>query len=454
VIEHHSAVPVPEDGEGGRRSDAEIAAENWDAPVIVTTSVQFVESLFARATSQCRKVHNIARSVVILDEVQTLPVGLLSPILSVFRELTRNYGVSFVFSTATQPAFRQSASLPEGFAPGEVIEIAGESPTEVREAFQRLDRVRYERADGLDWKTLAERIAAAPQALCVVNLRKHAFALWEALRDAVPRADRDAVLHLSSAMCAQHRIDVLGELKTPREGSVRQRLKAGLPCWLVSTQVVEAGVDVDFPVVFRALGPLDSIVQAAGRCNREGRLPVPGRVVIFTPTEPAVPPGIYKTATGHTESLLARIPLESLQSDPELFGNYFSGLFQLTDTDHARRRESTIQEDREQLRFKEVARKAKVIEDDGRPVVVPFGRGREKIQSICARRPRFDRHDLRSLQRYMVNVRERDLQRLAAAGAIRPLLPNLEVFVLDDACYHRSLGVLVGQHPTEDLCGV
>ena len=468
VVEHHSAVLLPEGEERRERSPFELAAENWDAPVMVTTSVQFIESLFASSPVKCRKLHNVARSVVILDEVQTLPAHLLNPLLNVFRELKENYGVSFLFMTATQPAFRQSpTSLSEGFKQDEVTEIIDDAPR----IFASLRRVSYRREDTLDWQTLAECLAALPQALCVVNVRRHAFELWEELRGLLPPNERDCLFHLSSAMCAEHRLWALGEVAQPRAGSIRDRLKQGLPCRVVSTQLVEAGVDVDFPVVFRALGPLDSIVQAAGRCNREMKLkdecgqPTLGQVIVFTPEKHSLPAGIYKSATDQTAVALVNMPLESLGTRPEIFAAYFSQLFQITSTDYDRRRECTIQDDRRELRFREVSRKAKVIED-GEPVVVPYEikedpsrSGKRLIGEIRARqpaagRPRFDRHDLRRLQRFMVNLRPRDFQRLVLLHMAKPLLPNLELYCLEEGCYHRDLGLLIDKRPTEDLCGV
>ena len=462
VVEHHSAVPLPEDREGRHRSPLELAAENWDAPIIVTTSVQFIESLFSSSPGRCRKLHNVARSVVVLDEVQTLPTHLINPLLNVFRELKENYGVSFLFMTATQPAFRHNPiSLSEGFKPGESTEIV-EKPASV---FDSLQRVAYRREGVLPWDALAKRMAELPQALCVVNVRRHAFGLWEALRSLIPEGERDSLFHLSSAMCAAHRLWTLGEIADPRPGSIRDGLLRGLPCRVVSTQLVEAGVDVDFPVVFRALGPLDSIVQAAGRCNREMKLaddqgtPRYGEVVIFDPQDQSLPSGVYKTATEQTAVCLTRISTESLGTDPDIFGDYFSQLFQLTSTDHARRRESTIQEDRENLRFREVSRKARVIEEDDTPVVAPYGSGKELIEEIRTRqplpgRPRFDRHDLRRLQRFMVNVRTHDFQRLVNLHMATPLLPNLELYCLEEGCYHSDLGLLIDKRPMEDLCGV
>lgn len=463
VIEHHSATGGVSDEDSDRSADgmtAELAAENWDAPIVITTSVQFIESLFANRPSACRKIHNIARSVVVLDEVQTLPMHLLTPLLSVLRELKEYYGVSFVFSTATQPAFRTSASLQDGFQPGEVTEIAGDADG-LHQTFRTLARVRYEQAGALDWKAVAAQMVTEPRVLCVVNTRKQAFDLWETLRDALPSEDRASLFHLSSALCPAHRLDLLGTTLAPREGTIRYRLLAGLPCRVVSTQVVEAGVDLDFPVVLRAMGPLDSIVQAAGRCNREGRLPSPqkGRVIVFSPTDGGLPPGVYKTATAHTASFLANRGLSDLGVDPAEFAEYFSGLFSLTDTDYARRHECSIQEDREWLRFKDVARKARVISDDTTPVVAPYGRSKEVIETIRGRErppgtPRYDRHDQRTLQIYTVNLRRDDFVNLQANKAIAPLLPNLDVHVLDSACYHPALGVVIDKLPTEDLCGV
>jgi CRISPR-associated endonuclease/helicase Cas3 len=393
VIEHHSAVVAPEDGEERRRSPLEYAAENWDAPIIVTTSVQFIESLFANRPARCRKLHNIARSVVIFDEVQTLPSHLLNPLLNVLRELRTHYGVSFVFSTATQPAFRHNASaLQEGFAANEVTEITRDTV----ETFHRLRRVTFKlpaNGETTDWRTLAEAMAERSQALCVLNVRRHAFELWEELRNILAPDERDTVFHLSSAMCAQHRFDLLGDDKDPAAATIRHRLRpiTGQPCRVISTQLIEAGVDVDFPVIWRALGPLDSILQAAGRCNREGRLqdahgnPMLGEVIIFRPTEASLPRGIYSVATGVTETLLAHADTETLATDPTLFEQYFSQLYQYVPMDYTKAGECSIQEDRENLRFREVVRKARVIADDTRPVIVPYGAGKEHIEEIRTR---------------------------------------------------------------------
>ncbi|MDR4465962.1 MAG: CRISPR-associated endonuclease Cas3'' [Nitrospira sp.] len=464
VIEHHSAVNVPEDTSESRprapfeKHPDEYAAENWDAPVIVTTSVQFIESMFANRTSRCRKLHNIAHSVVIFDEVQTLPSHLLNPLLNVFRELRDHYGVSFVFSTATQPAFRhRPLSLTEGFKRGELQEITQDTG----KMFIGLRRVSIQPPkpdETTGWDALADQMARHDQTLSIVNIRRHAYDLWEKLRCAVPQKERAAVFHLSSAMCANHRLDVLGADHDPKPDTIRYRLRHNQPCRLVSTQLIEAGVDVDFPIVWRAMGPLDSIVQAAGRCNRENLLrdasgkPKLGEVIVFRPEDNTLPSGVYRTATDITASLLAHVEADALATDHTLFERYFDQLYQLVPTDQ----EISIQGEREKLHFRKVAELAKVIDSDTQPVVVPYGEGSTLIKEMRTRpvikgQPRFGRDDLRKLQRFMVNLHPRDFQRLLMLKAISPLLPNLEIYVLADGWYHPDLGLLIDKRPLEDF---
>ena len=453
VIEHHSAAFAKDDDQERIRSPEVLAAENWDAPIVVTTSVQFIESLFANRTSTCRKLHNIANSVILLDEVQTLPSHLLNPLLHVMRDLQKHYRTSFVFSTATQPAFIRSTSLSNGFDVNEVREIVSQPG----ELFRKLGRVAYEvRSEEDDWSRLVEEWADEPRALGVVNTRKQAAEWWELLRGSLKTkglqeeelsAKRRSVFHLSSSMCAEHRTQVLNK--------VRRRLGEGRFCWLISTQVLEAGVDIDFPLVYRALGPLDSIVQAAGRCNREGLLPGKGRVVVFRPTDGRLPSGVYRVATGIAARLLAQLSADDLYGKPDLFQRYFGELFQYVPTDYQRRRECCIQEDREALRFREVARKAKVISDDSQAVIAPMKEAMEEVYAIRERAQsdglRFAREDLRSLQRFMVNLHSRDIKRLESLGLFRPLLPGMDLKVLDMAAYHEHLGVVIDDRPTEDF---
>lgn len=317
ILEHHSAV-APRERKEDQGKDAEedplrrarLAAENWASPLIVTTSVQFFESLFARKPSDCRKLHNIARSVVIFDEVQTLPPKFVPSLLSAVRLLVRDYGVTAVFMTATQPAFAAAkTALPYGWEP---IEIST-NPGAMAETVRRTSIELPVHDQHIAWPDLAAILADHTQALCVVNTTKDARILFRHL----PTQNR---FHLSARMCPAHRQEKLV--------LIRRRLASGQPCRLISTQLIEAGVDVDFPIAYRAMGPLDSIIQTAGRCNREGRSLEPLPVIVFRPLDGGTPRGAYKTAAAKTEEFLARHPDTSLHQ-PGTYAQYFAELYSL-----------------------------------------------------------------------------------------------------------------------------
>ena len=394
VLEHHSAVASRE--RPGREDDAELrdrlAAENWDAPVVVTTTVQLLESLFANRNSRLRKLHRIVRSVVVLDEVQTLPGRLLDPTLHVLRALTEDYGVTVLLCTATPPAVAQR----EGFAGiGEVREIVDEPAV----LFRRLKRVEIAvEAEPWTWDRAAEVVREAPQALVVLNTKKGALALLGAL------AGTDSLFHLSTLLCGAHRRAVLAE--------VRRRLDAREPCRLVSTQVVEAGVDIDFPLVLRAHGPLDRVIQAAGRCNREGKMSEPGRVVVFTPAEGGMPPGEYRAATAQFDMLVAdgRGGLDF--DDPALVERYFRLLYGVLDTD-AR----GVQPLRRALSFEQTAAAYRIIEDDAVPVVVAYGEHEAALAPV-RHQGYATRADYARLQPFLVSLRQPDHERAERDGLV------------------------------------
>jgi len=424
VLEHHSAVEF-EDGdeysEDGLR--LQLAAENWDAPIIVTTTVQLFDSIFSNRPSRCRKLHNIARSVIVLDEAQTLPVGLLAPIIDVLKQLVKHYGVTLVLSTATQPAFSGESPYLKGFVP-EPVEIVPE-PSRY---FRLLERVHYEVSrDPWSWEGAAAEMRRCNQALCVVNSRKDALTLFDLL------GDPDA-LHLSTLMCPAHRKDVIAEIK--------RRLAQGAPCRLVSTQVVEAGVDMDFPVVFRAMGPLDRIVQAAGRCNREGSLADGGKVVVFEPQEGAFPRGPYAAAMAE-----ARIMLTSGGCDlhsPETYDQYFHRLWQDCDLDSAR-----VQPCRERLDYPKVADRFRMIRDQTVGVVVHYGDpGPAQLLSRIRLQKSIFRQDWRRLQPYTASLFQHELEEHLRGGDAEQIVEGIYVWV---GPYDKAKGLSRGLADPADL---
>jgi CRISPR-associated endonuclease/helicase Cas3 len=403
VVEHHSAAADRDDQDSpvtARQQWARLASENWDAPVVVTTTVQLFESLFGRRPTRCRKLHNLARAVLILDEVQTLPPHLLDPVLDVLGQLVGHYRLTAVLCTATQPALTAHRYL-KGLR--DVREIVPQP----EQHFQALRRVTYELpgGEGWTWGRVAQEMRAGPQALAVVNTKKDALALLDAL------GDGPDVLHLSTLMCGAHRAETLKR--------VRDLLAAGQPCKLTATQVVEAGVDIDFPLVLRAVGPMDRIVQAAGRCNREGRLAA-GRVVVFDPAEGSAPMGAYRTGLDIARAMLAQ---GHDLHDPETYERYFRLLFQAVELDR-----EGIQGLREALDYPEVARRFRLIDDDGAPAVVrPPGHEAAVDRLLSAVRTAADtpRWALRRLQRYVVNLHSRQVAAYEARGLLRAVAPGL-----------------------------
>ncbi len=420
VLEHHSALAHQRD-----TNVARLASENWDAPLVVTTTVQLFESLFANRPSACRKLHRLARCVIVLDEAQTLPPGLLAPLLDALRALVADFGATVVFCTATLPALgadRIACGLRD------VREIV---PPGVR-AFERLRRVRTRwpaSAEPADWEALADEVAGERDVLAIVHRRADARLLCEALDERL--GDRSTV-HLSALMCPEHRSEVLAAIK--------ERKRSGLPVRVVSTQLVEAGVDLDFAVVYRALGGLDSMAQAAGRCNREGRLPGLGELRVFhAPTPP--PPGVPAAAAEVTRGFLETRPGLDLFS-PEAFGDYFEQLYASRNLDA-----KGIQELRRRLDFPEVATRFRLIEDGwSAPVVVPWGDAAERLAALDRQS---DRGHLRALQRLTVNVAARDRAHWVEDGAAREVA-GLVVAVGNSEAYDTRFGLLLDRAGTVD----
>lgn len=428
VIEHHSNA---ESEPGQETSASRLACENWDAPIVVTTNVQFFESLFASRTSRCRKLHNLVDSVVILDEAQLLPPEFLQPILDVLNLLTRHYGVTVVLSTATQPALasRQYFDARQNLRGlDNVREIIGDPDA----LYASLERVQVRLPDDwhqpTEWPKLAEALSAHDSALAIVNTRKDARALWEAMP-----AD---TLHLSALMCGAHRSQVIADIKA--------RLKAGTPTHVISTQLVEAGVDVDFPVVYRALAGLDSIAQAAGRCNREGKLAHKGEVVVFVPPKPA-PPGFLRLGENACRDVLRGVSDSPLARTR--FAAYFERMYYGCQLDKAGICDLLTVDGRElAVSFRTAAEKFRLIDDeDSLPIIVRY-RGKDgqdaNIDQWLAmlRRDGPQRWLMRKLQRYTVNLHRGQTLALLNQGDIEEILPGLYVQV-SDWLYDRDTGL-------------
>ena len=420
-----------------QRSGFRPETENWDAPLIVTTSVRFFESLFSNLPRDLRRVHNIARSIVILDEVQTLPRRLIGPLLDMMRELTEDWGVNFVFSTATQPAFER----PQGkqdlrWEPGTLTEIIREREP-LRAALKRA-QICWELDRAVSWKEVADRALSADQCLVIVNLKNHASELYsEVLRAADDQGiGAESVFHLSTRMCAAHRLRRLAQ--------IRKSLKAGEPCYAVSTQLVEAGVDVDFPLVLRAIGPLDSIVQAAGRADREGRLTAElgrpgGEVVVFLPEDNKMPPQEYSQAAAITESL-ARQALEngeSIQVDSaEAMASYFERYYGESGVDLGEK----LVRHREDKNFATLASEFEMISNRTRDVFVPDDdEARTAIRQLYAV-GRLTVELRRALQRHIVGLNPTEFRK--ASAALCELTPGSEIWIASDAAYREDLGLV------------
>ena len=428
VLEHHSSFDweaasknrTGEDG-GDERDGLGVlrrAAENWDAPVIVTTAVQFFESLFASRTSACRKLHNIVDSVVVLDEAQTLPTGLLRPCLAALDELRRNYGTSVVLCTATQPALRkQDGKLRDEKERELGIDIPDdrELAPHPRELYKMLKRTRVEVLPGeTSDATVAERFATVPQMLCIVNSRAHARVLFDRI------AGLPGAAHLTTLMCPAHRRKRLQEL--------RGRLMAGAPVRLVATSLIEAGVNISFPEVWRATAGLDSIAQAAGRCNREGELlPDLGRVVVFEPAELRAPHSLkvpQEAARGvlrdHSDDPLSLAAIEAF------FGQlYFrKGIDALDDVKVGdllgRGVLNALRGSVRGLRFPfaSLAQAFRLIDETMQPVVVPWNEDAERALRAVAAAERAPRNELRKLQQYTVGIPRRARDAWMSAGEI------------------------------------
>lgn len=428
VLEHHSNF-VAEGTEDQETSlTRKLASENWDAPIIVTTNVQFFESFFGNRSSKTRKLHNVANSVVILDEAQMLPVPFLRPTIEVIRELARTYRTSLVLCTATQPALLENHDFKKGLSGvREMVSV----PEKLGIEFKRVQSISL-------GKQSEERITAflaeEEQILCIVNTRNQARNIAERLRE----ADKP-VYHLSALMCPRHRRQVLHKVK--------KLLKNGLPCTLVSTQLVEAGVDIDFPVVVRAIAGIDSLVQAAGRCNREGKLKELGKLYVFYPEE-GFPKGSFRQHAQITELVMHDRNDDYLESS--VVHEYFKELYWMKDSSGGLDKERILEQlnsgvQNFDLPFKTIARLFKLIPNEQITVIVPYD---DSAHKLCEEL-RYNTKPgalLRKLQPYTVQLYPQQLYQLITGGFVEKI--QNEFYILSDYGVTEIYDELTGMHPS------
>lgn len=424
VLEHHSGVLYDIDDEA-RAENARLAraTENWDMPVVVTTAVQFFESLFANRASQCRKLHNLAQSVIIFDEAQMLPVPYLRPCVYAISQLVKDYGASAVLCTATQPAldgiFREF--LPDKPA----VELC---PSEAihQEVFQR---VTFRREGKLSWEAVAERISGQKQALCVVNSRKSAQAVYALLV-------KEGAFHLSTLMYPAHRKAVLTE--------IRARLRDSLPCRVVSTSLIEAGVDVDFPAVFREEAGLDSILQAAGRCNREGKRPAGESIVtIFQSDAPS--PSLFEIPVAAGRQALSRC---DRPDSPEAIRCYFQELLDLKGPEALDQKNILTVMEREFMPFRRIAERFHLIDSETKTVYIPLGEGEDLVRRL--RSGERSRELFRALGQYGVSVYPQHYAALDLAGDLE-VLEDGSAVLTNLALYDSRTGLSITADEKEFL---
>lgn len=429
ILEHHSNLDWEQlrqdsDHEGESAYEKlKLAAENWDIPIVVTTNVQFFESLFANKKSRSRKLHNIANSVIIFDEVQMLPRDFLKPCLLAVSELVQNYGTSVVLSTATQPALEKFFPAGTPFT-----ELAPDPPA----LFDFYRRVSIESLGSLPDDILLKKLNEHMQVLCIVNTRRHAKGLFDQLTG-------EGNYHLSTLMCPAHRKQVLTE--------IRERLEIGEPCRVVSTQVMEAGIDVDFPVGYRAMAGLDSIIQAAGRVNREGRH-ASGQMFVFQPETPFItrtPAFIEQT------SAVAQSTLRTFANDPTTIlaiNGYYQQLYVLQNERAFDTRQILNYFEKGtgkfDFDFKTAAENFKLIDDNTVAVIIPYNHDATEFLETL-KYTLYPMTILRKLQPFTVNIYEREFRALQSLGAIQTV--HEQYHTLDvrytKSYYHAQTGLVL-----------
>lgn len=420
VLEHHSGIVFDKEDKNFDSADykSALAAENWDAPVVVTTAVQFFESFYANRSSKCRKLHNIANSVIIFDEAQMMPSENLLPCVAAISTLCAHFNSTAVLCTATQPVVDDYIAK---YAPNIAIK---EICPEVGRTYEQFKRVKFEQAGELDDEALAARLSGHEQVLCIVNSRKAAQAVFNKLPE-------EGSFHLSTLMYPEHRqktIDV-----------IRQRLANGEVCRVVSTSLIEAGVDIDFPTVYREMAGLDSILQAAGRCNREGKRSREESIVTVFTGEHRAPNMIKMNISAARSAMRGEEDIGS----PEVVRKYFNTYraYLGDGTDKARAVEA-FEKDTVygMLPFRTVAEKFSIIDQNTRTVYIPLGKGMESIARL--RSGEKSRKLFREAGRYGVTIYENQFKTLYYSGCIE-MIDDENAVLINTGIYDEKMGLKI-----------
>ncbi|MGB4293160.1 MAG: CRISPR-associated helicase Cas3' [Bacteroidales bacterium] len=393
ILEHHSSFNEDEETNkpyAEERLDEEayrkqLATENWEYPIIITTSVQFFESLFSNKPSRCRKVHNIANSVVIFDEVQTLPKELVIPTLSMLRDVHKIMNTSFLFCTATQPAFEKT----DNFNGIEGIIPLVENPEEIFKSTKRVTYHALINYNPISISQLAQTVIDKNSSvLCIFNTKKQTLQFFNELKNQTSAR----IFHLSTGMYPVHRKRVIE--------NIRECLKNKEKIIVASTQLIEAGVDFDFPCVFREIAPLESIIQSAGRCNREGKMEKSGEVYIFSLEDKSAPNKQYRALAEFANSLYKN-NIELLYKY-DFFSEYYRKAFNLFIPED----KYQINQNRQKLNFKSVAESYRLIDDITKPLFILCDESRELYDRI-QHKPVLSRNDFRMMQQFSIQVYEK-----------------------------------------------
>ncbi len=432
VLEHHSGVDLSKIANETRKKEMALATENWDYPIVVTTNVQLFESIFSNKPSKCRKLHNIANSILILDEVQTLPLKFLQPIIDSLQTYERVFGTSILFTTASLPALEGNISWGRGTnAQLNGIPNITEIIPKALNLHDKLRRVSlsFDKTESTH-EEIAKRIATHPRALCIVNSRKDAKKIFEALPSGVLK------FHLSRMMCSSHIQQIIDTIKTELKANTETKL------WVVATQLIEAGVDIDFPIVFRQEAGLDSILQAAGRCNREGKLPMCDTFVFHFKNKP------YGSIRQDCYSMESMANVKDWFA-PEAMTEYFIQRYSRCENFDEACVKELLYKSIPEWNFETTAKKFKLIDDTGVTVFVNYG---DKILSLIEQLkncgPTYSL--MRQLSQYSVNIRQDDFNNLLSLGLVEEIIEGC-FFVSDKKQYDDYVGLVTESHWLEEI---